>query len=68
MVWAARLVSAGGQHAKLVTGANLELVEHFVQVIFDSARAHEQLGSDFRVGQALAGQLNACPPRLAAFT
>src|SRR5277367_1672645 len=45
MVWAARLVSAGGQHAKLVTGANLELDEHFVQVIFDSARAHEQLGS-----------------------
>src|ERR1700751_5775806 len=35
MVWAARLVSVVGQHAKLVTGANIELVEHFVQVIFD---------------------------------
>src|SRR5271168_5442575 len=56
MVWAARFVSTAGEHAKLVTGANIELGEHFVQVIFDRPRAHEQLGSDFRVGQAVAGK------------
>jgi hypothetical protein len=40
----------------LVTGADGELGEDLVQVVFDGARAHEQLGGDVGVGQAVAGQ------------
>src|SRR5712692_6787243 len=50
-------VSVAGQDAmELVAGADVELGEDLVQVVFDGARAHEQLGSDLGVGQALAGQ------------
>src|SRR5260370_13224606 len=41
---------------ELVAGANVELGEDLVQVVFDGARAHEQLGGDVGVGQAVAGQ------------
>jgi hypothetical protein len=41
---------------QLVAGADGELGEDLVQVVFDCARAHEELGSDFGVGQAVAGQ------------
>src|SRR5690348_17409405 len=41
---------------ELVAGADVELGEDLVQVVFDGARAHEQLGSDLGVGQAVAGQ------------
>src|SRR5260370_878120 len=51
-------VSVAGQDAgQLVAGADVELGEDLVQVVFDRARAHEQLGSDLGVGQAVAGQL-----------
>ena len=50
-------VSAAGQHAmELVAGADVELGEDLVQVVFDGAPAHEQLGGDLGVGQAVAGQ------------
>src|SRR5260370_10031142 len=49
-------VSAAGQHAmELVAGANAELGEDLVQVVFDRARAYKQLGRDGGVGQAVAG-------------
>ena len=41
---------------ELVTGADGEFAEDLMQVVFDSSRAHEELGSDFRVGQAVAGK------------
>src|SRR5271156_5173826 len=51
------LVSAVGQDAmELAAGADGELGEDLVQVVFDGARAHEQLGRDLGVGQALAGE------------
>src|SRR5713101_6403200 len=49
--------SAAGQGAvELVAGADVKLGEDLVQVVFDGARAHEQLGGDLGVGQAVAGQ------------
>src|SRR5216683_6600142 len=48
--------AVGQGAAELVAGADVELGEDLVQVVFDGARAHEQLGSDLGVGQALAGQ------------
>src|SRR5712691_10950781 len=49
-------VSAAGQDAvELVAGADVELSEDLVQVVFDRARADEQLGGDLGVGQAVTG-------------
>src|SRR4051794_30928695 len=46
-----------GQGAvELVAGVDGELGEDFVQVVFDGARAHEQLGGDLGVGQAVTGE------------
>jgi len=50
------VLAARESSIELVTGADVELVEDFMQVVFDSPRAHEELGSDFRVGQAVAGE------------
>src|SRR6266568_4768778 len=47
---------AGQDGVELVAGADVELGEDLVQVVFDRARAHEEVGSDRRVGQAIAGQ------------
>src|SRR5258708_25773332 len=47
---------AGQDAAELVAGADGELGEDLVQVVLDGARAHEQLGGDLRVGQAVGGQ------------
>jgi hypothetical protein len=41
---------------ELVTGTDGELVEDLVQVVFDSPWAHEELGTNLRVGLAVAGQ------------
>ena len=41
---------------QLVAGADAELGEDLVQVVFDGTQAHERLSGDVRVGQALAGQ------------
>src|SRR5580693_2962998 len=51
------LVSAVGQDAmELAAGADGELGEDLVQVVFDGARAHEQLGRDLGIGQAVASE------------
>src|SRR6266702_1434772 len=47
---------AGQDGVELVAGADVELDEDLVQVVLDRARAHEKVGSDRRVGQAIAGQ------------
>src|SRR5260370_19380459 len=48
---------AAGQGAvELAAGAYVELGEDLVQVVLDGAGAHEQLGGDLGVGQAVAGQ------------
>jgi excisionase family DNA binding protein len=41
-----------GQHAKLVTGANLDLVEHFVQVIFEVRALGISRSSIYRLFEA----------------
>src|SRR3954447_2818043 len=42
--------------AELPTGVDVELAEDLAQVVFDGARADEQLGADLGVGVAVAGQ------------
>jgi hypothetical protein len=42
--------------AKLPAAADIELAEDLAQVVFDRARADEQLGADLRVGVPVAGQ------------
>jgi len=46
----------GEDGVELVTGPDGEFVEDFVQVVFDRPWAHEQLCSDFGIGQAVAGE------------
>jgi hypothetical protein len=65
-------VSVAGQDAvELVAGADVELGEDLVQVVFDGARAHKQLVArviSARPGRATAarrGPRCACPPRSA---
>jgi hypothetical protein len=41
---------------QLVAGTDGELGEDLVQVVFDRARAHEQLGGDLGVGQAIPSE------------
>jgi hypothetical protein len=49
--------SAAGQDAvELVARADAELGEDLVQVVFNRARAHEELGRDLWVGQAVSSQ------------
>ena len=50
------LCVVGQDAVELIAGADVELGEDLVQVVFDGARAHEQLGGDLGVGQAVAGQ------------
>src|SRR5712691_2667492 len=49
--------AAAGQGAvELVAGGDVELGEDLVEVVLDGAGAHEQLGGDLGVGQAVGGQ------------
>jgi hypothetical protein len=41
---------------ELAARADAELGEHLAQVVLDRARADEQPGADFRVGQPIQGQ------------
>src|SRR3954470_11822762 len=46
---AARVGNYAKRNTKLLPGADVQLGEHLAQVIFDSARADEELGGDLRV-------------------
>jgi hypothetical protein len=48
--------AAGQDAVEPVAGADTELGEDLVQVVFDGARAHEQLGRDLGVRQAVSSQ------------
>src|SRR5260370_42172579 len=55
-LWRSFFSVAGQDGVELVAGADVELGEALVQVVLGRARAHEEAGSDRRVGQAIAGQ------------
>src|SRR6266568_8041533 len=55
-LWRSFFPVAGQDGVELVAGADVELGEDLVQVVLDRARAHEEVGSDLRVGQAITGQ------------